>query len=746
MPPASRVAITDFLKVYRFHGVYLAERGEEAVGTCPFCLSEGKFSVRVSTGQWRCLKCNEGEEGDKVNRGGNVATFLRRLHALFDKATSEYPLATERGLLYEETLMHWGGARSTIVDEWVMPGYGTGGKLDNLYAWREASGKYRLLATAGSQHALFGTQRWDKEKEVVYICEGPWDAMALWEILRVTRDNDGQLERTGAEESSLLAQANVIAVPGCNVFSKQWLSLLAGKRVVLLYDNDHPVETPPDSGRFHQPGWNGMRRVAEMLATADKPPADVRVLLWGKDYSGFSPDLADGFDLRDLFKSESTLAKRQDKLAWLLERIAPVPDDWIPGRSRAQVQMGDLKLRPKFCKDWAEVDNAWKIAWSHSPNHQRTLACMLACAASTPLQGWPLWLRIIGPGSCGKTTMAEALAISENCWSESRFTGLHSGWKTDRDGEEDHGLLPKITGKCFIIKEGDTLRTNPSRAKIMGELRDAADGVARAHYGHGVRREYHDSYFTSLLLGTDSIRELDASEVGNRYIDVVVMRHIDREMEKTINRRVSWQAFYSKQTRRDGTAESRMTPEKAEAYKLTAGYLDYLYSNIDKLTSKIEPTDDDAERMDAFGRFVAYMRARPSKVQDENTSREFSARLVEQYAALALCLAAVTNAKSIDDYTTEVVRQSVLDTARGKTFDLCLFLYEQGEMGYEPERLANAIGWDKDKVKEHLRFLRRIDCVETFRRDQGTAKGNLRYRMTDDVYKLWASIVEGVDA
>ena len=50
----------DRLRPYEFHGVGLTTRGKHAVGDCQFCGKEGKFSVEVDTGLWRCLVCGTG--------------------------------------------------------------------------------------------------------------------------------------------------------------------------------------------------------------------------------------------------------------------------------------------------------------------------------------------------------------------------------------------------------------------------------------------------------------------------------------------------------------------------------------------------------------------------------------------------------------------------------------------------------------------------------------------------------------
>ena len=64
------------LRPYTFHGVYLSVHGTHALGNCPFCGREGKFSIEVATGLWRCLVCATGT----ANGGGNALVFVRLLY------------------------------------------------------------------------------------------------------------------------------------------------------------------------------------------------------------------------------------------------------------------------------------------------------------------------------------------------------------------------------------------------------------------------------------------------------------------------------------------------------------------------------------------------------------------------------------------------------------------------------------------------------------------------------------------
>src|SRR5437879_1902350 len=131
------------LRPFLFHGLDLATKGSHAVGDCPFCGKEGKFSVEVETGKWRCFICNIGAENGKVIQGGNVFTFLRLLWDRSDAATNgaTTELAKNRGLLDPSTLTRWGVCQSIIDRAWLVPGYAPDGKLCQLCRYAKSNGK-----------------------------------------------------------------------------------------------------------------------------------------------------------------------------------------------------------------------------------------------------------------------------------------------------------------------------------------------------------------------------------------------------------------------------------------------------------------------------------------------------------------------------------------------------------------------------------------------------------------------------
>lgn len=266
------------LRPYEFHGVELSIKGGHGVGDCPFCGKEGKFSVDIISSQWRCFICGGGTESG----GGNALTFLRLLHATSVVTTTPDFLAdvvSDRKLLNLSTVSSWGVCKSPIPPySWLIPGYNIEGRLDQLYRRVWTSKGYRLLPTpdiwpVGKSHALhLPVDDFKPDRHNVYVTEGPWDGMALWEL-------------------DSLPDSNIIAVPGCKTWQDEWTQLCKGKQVTLLYDSDHPRIY---NGQIWRDGYDGMQRVARKLSGY---ASQVRWLKWSAD--GYEPSKSSGYDVRD---------------------------------------------------------------------------------------------------------------------------------------------------------------------------------------------------------------------------------------------------------------------------------------------------------------------------------------------------------------------------------------------------------------------------------------------------------------
>lgn len=735
--PKVETEVPEKLRPFLFHGIDLSWDSRKATGDCPWCGREGKFCVYdLAEGLWRCYVCGEAGK-DKVS--GNIYTFLSKLWGVADKATTDYAqLAEDRGL-HPDTLVHWELARSPLTDEWLVPGHNAKGVLCQLYKYTQGKNRSLLLPTPGLGHQLHGMPLFRKDASVVYLCEGPWDAMALWEALSQCKLTDEGLATTANPERSLLAEANVLAVPGCSTFLEGWLPLFEGRSVVLMYDNDHPRVNPSTGKPTAPAGWNGMRRAAGLLAGV---ACGVQILRWSSD-GDHDPDLPSGYDVRDaLAVGEGSLPER---LSRLLGRIGPAPDDWVAKSSAARPSKhtgGDgMECIP--CREYRQVTTAWRKALRWTDGLDRALSCMLACAASTKMIGDQLWLKVVSPAASGKTTIAEALAIAKHyVKAVSTIRGMHSGFKEEGGDGEDNSLLCQVYDKTLIIKDGDTLLKSPNLEQILSEMRDVYDGTSRTSYRNKMSKDYEGIRLTVILCGTNSLKTIDASELGERFLDCVIMGDIDDEMEDEILDRVVHRAARDVAVESNGQAAQHYPAELAEAMGVTGGYLVWLREHAAERLATVEYSPEVRRKLTRLGKFVAHMRARPSLKQEEVAEREFATRLVSQLTRLAGCLALTLNRTSVDVEVMRRVHQVALDTSRGRTLAIASHLNDEMPVGLESKTIAMLTSQTEEKTRALLRFLRAIQVVEPYQAvNEKGVKGRMHWRLTQRMSRLYHEVM-----
>lgn len=706
---------------------------------CPFCGRQGKFRIRREDGRWRCYVCSEGTE----KGGGNVYTFMRLLLDASRKATGQDELASlaaDRGLHDPATLTTWGACRLTTTDEWAVPGTAPDGKLNQLYRWVGVNGKRRMIALPDMPHQMHGIELFDPKKVDVYVCEGPWDAMTLWEALGATKRLGPKLVATASLLASMMGHSNVVAVPGCGTFSERWTTVMAGKRVHLMYDNDHP-RTHPKTGKPVEGGsLSGTRRVAQLLAAAEEKPLEVLWLRWGKD--GHDPDLPSGHDVRDFLSNPDRSV--QESLAGLLTRMAPIPKEWVAGRSPESVKRGAVDLECKSCDSWNKLINSWRKAMKWTEGLDRALSVMLATAVSTPMRGDQLWCKIMGPAACGKSTLCEALSVCKrHVKAKSTLRGFHSGYRESSSPDEDNSLVSELYDKTLVTKDGDTLLQSPNLSQILSEARDVYDRVSRTSYRTKASKDYSGVNMTWLLCGTSSLRAIDSSELGERFLDCVIVDDIDLDMEDEVGWRVANRAAREVGFTAGGK-DGHDDPDMTEAKQLTGGYVSWLRDNVQSLMARVESSPESLRTCQQLATFTAYMRARPSAKQEEKVEREMSFRLISQLVRLGKCLAAVMNKPTMDEEVMRRVRRVAMDTARGRTLKVAGHLVKAGRRGMDSRALELVSGETQDKLNTLLRFMRSVGIVDRFVKDPSIGyAGRARWRLTPRLEKLCAEVGHG---
>jgi len=309
---------------------------------------------------------------------------------------------------------------------------------------------------------------------------------------------------------------------------------------------------------------------------------------------------------------------------------------------------------------WGEA-----VLWTDGLDHG--LASMLASIASTKAVGDQLWLKILGPASSGKSILCEALSTNtDHILAKSTIRGFHSGFNATGNEEEDNSLLAQLGDRTLITKDGDTLLQTPNLQQILSEARDIYDGVSRTHYRNRMSKDYVGKRMTWLLCGTSSLKKIDSSELGERFLDCVIMDRIDTELEDRVLWKVANRANENVNLETTEDLETHDEPSMANAKQLTGGYVDYLRGNAATELPLIGFSATHLRQCMSLGKFVSYMRARPSFLQEELVEREFAARLTSQLTRLGKCLAFVLNKKEVDWEVMGRVKRIALDTSRGR--------------------------------------------------------------------------------
>ncbi len=748
MEEQGRDEVPDALRPYLWHGVDLQWRAgdKQAEAECPFC-GKRKFYVEVETGLWRCFVCGTGG----VRGGGNAYTFLRELWDASDRATNGQTkvLAADRRLMFPETLTHWGACVSVLTGDWLVAGYGADGRITQLYRYVRNNRKKRmdLLPTPGMdasqpRHGLFGVSGYDREKPDVILCEGPWDGMAVWEVVRSAKGVGGRnLEYTASHEASLLSTTNVLAVPGCTTFPESWAGLLVGKRVTVMYDSDHPSRQ--EDGRTAPPaGWSGMKRLAGLLASLEqsKRPAEVRVLWWGDE--GYDPSHKHGYDVRDALTGSTDVKFRVAALQGLLARVRPVPKEWVTGdavQARRRAEIPVLK-----CGSWQIVLNEWRKAMRMRKSMEDVLAVSLAVCASTMQQGDQLFLQMIGDAGSGKTRFCDALLTSKNCHALEHMTGFHSGVKDDSG--DDYSLLARINGKTLVTPEGDVMMSSPHFPQIMSQQRRIFDGTSGATYKNRKEDMRYSGLRTPwIIAGTPALMDTDQSRLGDRFLRVVMAPPEDGD-RREILRHVAYSSLRSVRRTADGSAGGGLDGPMLTAYRLTGGYVDHLRENAEKMLSAAEFDEEAvAARCMAWGEFVAVLRARPNpdpRKDEGNDSAELPTRLTSQFVRLASCLTVVLQRKTADEEVMRIVEKVALDTGRGVSADVLRSLHGAGQDGQTSELASYLTKRPGNRVRQILEFLRRIGAAEKFQHKATPrhVRGETRWRMTGRMWSLYEEV------
>lgn len=718
------------LRPFIFHDVDLDNDDTKAQGTCPFCLKPNHMAVVTESGKWRCVRCD---------KSGNIYGFLKELYQATKESSTDdllEPLSEDRGIaMYALKKM---GIVACQNGEYLVPSYNTKGSLANLskILFDESKGKYVVWSTPGCNQWPFGRISNPPVSGPLWIMEGLWDAAKQFEVLNRTCLRDGKYILSPPHRS-LAKQCDVLGLPGCKSFNKTYLPFIKDRDLILVLDSDHPDEKR--NGAVD--GYEGIQRVLEVIHEEGVYPSSMRAVQWGPD--GYNPELPDGYDVRDMY-NERGRCRGLSYLDSLLHPtdLNPPGETYTEDKPKKKVDLVSCESFDELIGYYknASVPGAPDLKVNMTQTLKDTIAICCAANLSVSLPGDQVWIRVIGPPGTFKSTLAMAFCASETCMQVSKLTGLHSGYIGDSKERKkgDASLIPQFHNKMVWIKDADTIMTSPNRDAILGEIRDLYEGEASNRYRNRKKSEYEKHRMVFAWCGTDALRGLNRTSLGERFYDCDIFEDDDQRPYLSAARANT----YSMVSQSLGGTPADITGIADVLKGPTAGFLKYLWDKIGSYKTPIFPKES-ADTIESMGQLLSYVRAAVDKKGHDmayRPRRELATRIVSVFTKLATCLACVLDRPTIDDEILRILRKVLRNSCKSFRMDIVKQLYAN-KNGLTADTLHHRVRLPLSTIRNHLRDMYALGIIyHTKENNKSGIKGrDLHYvKITNEVREHYA--------
>jgi hypothetical protein len=663
---------------FLFHGVNIASFPEksngQAQGDCILCGKEEHFFLQPETGLWDCKRCGA---------SGNATGFLEQLHEKIIAGTTNADylrLKKLRGVRSHVPFQRAGMGWNKEKNRWVLPVRSSTGYMCNLRLWQESrKGETKpFINTKGLKSGLWGMELLGvrgMRKRKVWVCEGEWDGMELRGIFKKQKIDD-----------------LVVAVPGANVFKKDWIEHFAGRDVVLAYDADVA-------------GDNGMVKYGDMLGTVART---VRYVRWPLDVNS-------GYDVSDLIdenkddckKSVTQLKKLVSKAPRTVSLRVNISEE---GKKDERRVLGFNGLQAVYEK-WLDMGDDSVLA----------LKMIASVVLSNQISGDPLWIYLVAPPGAGKTVLINPLrSLDEHAVFRSNLTKttLVSGWQ----GQGDPSLLPLLDGKTLVLKDMTEILSAPQHVQdeVFGTLRGAYDGSVERSYGNEVKRKYELTF--SMIAGvTVAIHGHHQANMGERLLKVQMFK-TDEEQEEIIRRAMMNIGKEEKMEEEMSGAFDRFLRRKLDLEKLRARVSEKIKERISSLAQLVSKLRMEVER-DYRGDQVKY---RP---QDEVGSR-----LAKQLLKIGMLVTETNAKKEFGEEEWRIVERVAFDTAIGWNLDVVQAMM-QGNGKMTRADLVKRSKLPPSNVQRRLEDLTISGIIHEVKSKQKF--GASSFRVKDRIQELW---------
>lgn len=654
------------LKGFAEHGVhFLKHASSQSHGVCPFC-GKDKFFVNPLSFLWDCKTCQV---------SGNFEQFLEAASVFYQQYFEGEPAATlsaNRGLDVA-TLKAWGLGYNPVDKIYTVPLNGTPErKTTNIY--RYVIGQ-KCMSTSGGKLCLLAPQGDLPETDTVWLGEGPWDAMTIWEALN------------GSER--------VYAIPGAGNFPSRYVGQLDGKQANLLPDNDCV-----NSKTGTRAGYTGAIRTGRMLSGH---ASKVKYLHWPKAAANKDTEC----DVRKHYINSGR--NKEELLSFLranLRDTEPASGVVVTTLKKIVKAPVPAKVEPITTQEVVAIYKKWLYL-----TDIRVLDIVFGSVFANRIGMDPLWIFFVAPPGGTKTELLMPLSDAPGIVSTTSVTpaSLISG-ANSKVGGGDPSLIPKLNGKILIIKDFTTiLNCNPTaRDEIFGILRDAYDGKTEKYFGTGVHRKYISKF--GIMAGvTPAIEGYSSSSsvLGERFIKA----YIRMKGKVDVGRESIIQAI------KNSGQEDAMRLELSTA---ATRVLDKQIPGLPVVPEGI------ADKILGISQLVAALRGVVSRDRFSGTINfkpcsEIGTRLSKQFTALARGIAVYRNLPEVNLDILEIVAQVARDTTPDRIECIVRHMYLNPDKATSQE-VSDWCGLPRITVEFVLEDLFMLNVIQKDRAGLGTFK------------------------
>jgi hypothetical protein len=660
----------DPVAFYKFFGVEATKQVKDNhVANCPFanCGKANHFYFNVTHGLYNCKKCN---------RSGNYYTFITQFHEALKALTTpeDYKfLETERGIPSEVfELANW--HRNPNTGRWYVPYYGSN-QLLNLGAFDpnnfNPKNRFRIFKAPGFDlqlYKVFNTKQYDPE---ILVTEGEWDALALYAAFRAMRKE----------------APTIFGLPGATCWKESWNKSFKGKYLTFFFDKD-------------QGGDQGIEVLRKRSIGLRYSIAN-----WGSSALSKLKLVKKNVKLKDVRDVWTNAKTKTEVLPVLLDMAATTEEDYTEELEQEE----GSEVKKTFNADIESIEPVTsystfqkriKESLYTSRSILQTIDAMLATSLSVRLPGEPLWLFVVGPASCGKSTVIEAFGGNNKYFdyvSKLTATSLVSGWR-NTDGS-DASTLHKMNEKTLFIKDMTVLLGMPDgvQQQLWDLLRDAYDGYVKITWGNGKSYEATDFKFNIIAGVTPIIYKHNDASKGERFLRI---DFLGNDFDEDEHMSQAWENMGQKKENKKKLSDTML------------GYYKHLFETFNPENVAEVPIPIRNKIM-ALAKVAARLQAEVVKDRNEGMiyrpRAAVATRLSLQFKNLAHALAHVRGEKVVSEATYAIIRKIGFDSCPGLNYEVINFIHKHKNV--TRKSIIDTLKIPSTRVHQILTDLEQLDIV-----------------------------------